>query len=115
MQVVGAKEIIAESASATEVVLKNEYLPAETLYLQVSGAATAFTLEVYGASVPDASDNDNWVVLAAIDMTTFATSQSVVANGIFAFGVDSCRSVKVALSSVSGGNVSVYARTVVGG
>lgn len=115
MQVKCEKAIIENAASGVTVELSNAFLPAESLYLQVTGTATSVSLQVLGASAASASANDDYVVLSSVNMSSFATSATIATNGIYAFGIDGCRDVKVVLSSVSGGNATVYARTVIGG
>lgn len=83
----------------------------ETLNLQIFGDASTIAVQVLG-QVDMLSDS--WTLLNTVNMTTLETGTTIKGKGIYMISVDGLSQIKVKLTSVSGGSVSVYGR-IVGG
>ena len=99
----GASEA-AESEPTTNV-------KAETLTVQVEGTATSMSLEVLGCSD---LKSDEYHVLTGFT-SDFNLTSEMTANGIYTFPVDGLGRFKLNLTSVSGGEVTVFCRMTTGG
>ena len=78
----------------------------DILGLQVSGTFTSATIKVQGVVDADSTD---WVNLAVLNLGDFAVETSgITAKGIYEVGIESMNKVRVNVTAVSGGNVSVY-------
>lgn len=77
------------------------------LVLQVEGDATSFSLEVQGI-VDDSTKV--YRPLAIISNTDFAVSNVISKKGIYTIGVDGINEIKLNLSSISGGALTVFGK-----
>ena len=84
---------------------------AETLTVQVEGTATSMSLEVLGCSD---LKSDEYHVLTGFT-SDFNLTSEMTANGIYTFPVDGLGRFKFNLTSVSGGEVTVFCRMTTGG
>ena len=94
----------ATTAGESAYALKNPNLGSQ-LIVQVSGSATAFELDIKGAINGGAT-----IQLGCIDMSSYSVSNKITANGIYVVAVDGISNISAELKSVTGGNVSAYAR-----
>lgn len=78
----------------------------DILGLQVSGTFTSATVKVQG--VVDENSTD-WVDIGAIDLSDLSTETSgITAKGVYEIAIESFNKVRVNVTAVSGGNISVY-------
>ena len=78
----------------------------ELLTLEVTGTATSFELKVEGVVNPSTT---TWGELAYISSDNLVGT-TISKNGIYEVVVQSLSKIRVNLSSITGGNVSVYGR-----
>ena len=91
------------AAESKAALLENE----SVLTLEVTGTATEFTLKVMGRA---ADGQEQWIPLAAINLTDFSVSDVISKTGIYSAALDGLRGVKLVLESAAGGTVSAYGR-----
>ncbi len=78
----------------------------DVLGIQVEGTFTSATVKVQG--VVDENSTD-WQDIAAIDLTDLSTKTSgITETGVYQAPIDSFNKVRVNVTAVSGGNISVY-------
>ena len=78
----------------------------ELLTLEITGTATSFELKVEGVVNPSTT---TWEELAYISSDNLVGT-TISKNGIYEVVVQSLSKIRVNLSSITGGNVSVYGR-----
>lgn len=91
-------------------VTSNAYLNsnAESATLQISGDFTSGSFVVEGKTD---SESTAWETLAGINLSDFSVSgSSITEKGIYQFGVDGIRQIRVRSVSVSGGTATVVGR-----
>lgn len=94
----------AESEPTTNV-------KAETLTVQVEGSATSMSLQVLGCS--DLKSNEYHVLTGFT--SDFNLTSEMTTNGLYTFPVEGMGRFKFNLTSVSGGEVTVFCRMTTGG
>ena len=107
MRVVSRGYWIEEATGATTstVFINNS---CDSLGLQVTGTFSSATVKVQGTVDVDSSD---WVDIIAIDLSDMSTETSgITAKGIYQIPIESLCKVRVNVTAVSGGNISVYAQ-----
>ena len=95
--------------TATTPTISDEYInnSCDIVSLEVKGTFTSATVKLQGMIDPNSTE---WVDLAMINMTDYSTFSAVENKGIFEGGIEGVLKVRVNVTAVSGGNVSVYAR-----
>ena len=78
----------------------------ELLTLEITGTATSFELKVEGVVNPSTT---TWGELAYISSDNLVGT-TISKNGIYEVVVQNLSKIRVNLSSITGGNVSVYGR-----
>lgn len=79
----------------------------EILTLQVDGTATGLVLTVEGISNPNSINSYS---LMGYNLSTFTTVAAVGTNGLYQFSIAGLYQVKINISAISSGKVSVFAR-----
>ena len=95
-----------DQATATEdVVIDN--VNGDSMSLAVNGIFTSLTLKVQGVD-----DNENTVYndIAAIKMSDFSICETITAAGLYEVSIDALAKIKVSITAISGGNVTVTAK-----
>lgn len=105
MRVISRALLIDKATSATiSSVFVNS--ACDVLGIQVEGTFTSATVKVQG--VVDENSTD-WQDIAVIDLTDLSTKTSgITATGVYQAPIDSFNKVRVNVTAVSGGNISVY-------
>lgn len=95
--------------TATTPTASDEYInnSCDIVSLEVKGTFTSATVKLQGMIDPASTE---WVDLAMINLTTWAMAESINASGIYEGAIEGALKVRVNVTAVSGGNVSVYAR-----
>lgn len=84
----------------------------DTLELQVSGTFTDLSATVEGK----VDINAEWTQVGTVNLTKFAKALTLTEKGIYAVDIGGLFGVRVNVTSVSGGNVTIFGRVVtVGG
>ena len=94
----------ASSAGTSDVVANTN---CDLLSVQVSGTLTAVSVKVQGKTNPEA---DDWTDLAVFDKSSMeltAGSTGITAKGIYEANIAGVVLVRVSVTSVTGGNVTV--------
>lgn len=99
----------ATAAGVSDVYSNNN---GESLTVQVTTSASSFSLAAEGKAGYKATDE--YTALCGINESTFATTETVTAAGIYVFPVDGMTNFRFNLSAVSGGEISVYFVTTKG-
>lgn len=95
----------ATTATASSYVANNE---CDILGLQVTGTFSSATVYVQGMVN---IDSNTWVNLAVMNLTDFDLKNAgITAAGIYEVGIEGVLRVRVNVSAVSGGNISVYGK-----
>lgn len=76
------------------------------LILQVDGTNTGIGLSVWGSL----TDLNKWYKLGIIDMLTFSSLNSISKNGIYMIAVDGISKIKISLTSITSGDISVHGK-----
>ena len=106
MNVLKDKLFLSEETSiVTSDFIGNSNL-GELLALEVTGTSTTFEILVEG--IVDINSTD-WVTLGWISMDN-TVGTTIIAKGIYEIVVQNLSKVRVNLSSISNGNISVYGR-----
>lgn len=92
------------SSTGDSNILKN--LRGSELVINVNGTAT-YILSIQG--LVNIEDN-NWTALATINASDYSVANTITANGSYIIGIDGIAQIKVNISAISGGNVSVFGR-----
>lgn len=100
LQDVGSPVISQESHNTT----------GETMTLQFEGSATAFSCNVLGCSD---LVSDDYYILSGFDVD-FSMVNAITKKSIYTFGVEGISKIKVQLTSIGGGTLSVFARITKG-
>lgn len=99
-----------ENASVAQQSAVTTNVTGETLTMQVEGDATSFSLQLLGCSD---SQSDDFYPLTGFTLG-FDTVSTITAKGIYTFGIESFGRLKVNLTAVSGGAVTVFAKVTQG-
>lgn len=83
----------------------------ENLTVQVSGSATGVALTIYGQV--DFMSTD-WTPVSCVNLTTLEFNNSITAKGLYILPITGLARIKFALTSVSGGEISVFSRITKG-
>lgn len=95
----------ATSATVSSYVANNN---CDVLGIQVTGTFTSATVFVQGMVNIDAN---TWVNLAALDLTEFDMENAgITAAGLYEVGIEGVLRVRINVTAVSGGNISVYGK-----
>lgn len=95
----------ATSATTSSAFVNNS---CDVLGLQVTGTFTSATVYVQGIVN---ADSNTWVNLAVLDLNSFGlTENGITAKGVYEAGIEGVLQVRINVSAVSGGNVSVYCK-----
>lgn len=95
----------ATSASSSASVVNNN---CDVLGIQITGTFSSATVNVQGMVNVD---SNTWVNLAALNLTDFDIENTgITAKGLYEIGIEGVLRVRVNVSSVSGGNISVYGK-----
>lgn len=94
---------------ATSAINSDEYInnSCDIVSLEVKGTFSSATVKLQGVIDPDST---TWVDIGVINMTSYKTLEAISAKGIFEGGIEGVLKVRVAVTAVSGGDISVYAR-----
>lgn len=94
---------------ATGAVVSPEFVNNECdiCAVQVTGTFSAVSITIQGVTNVSGSD---WVDLAAADLNSYDITNPITAAGIYETGIEGIAKVRVNVASVTGGNVSVYAK-----
>jgi len=80
----------------------------DTVTISVIGTATSFNLIFEGTI-----DGSTWFPVAMIDLATFAVSTSTsTKNKLYTTDISALKEFRTRLSAVSGGNITVQAKTI---
>ena len=99
-----------ENASTAQQSDTTSNVTGETLTMQVEGTATSFSLQLLGCS--DNKSNDFYPITGFT--LGFDTVDTITAKGIYTFGIEGFGRLKVNLTAVSGGSVTVFAKVTQG-
>lgn len=75
--------------------------------LEVRGTATSFSFKLQG--IVDLKNEDDWSDIAYVS-STFTSGTNITEKGKYDFGVDGFSKIRVVLSSISGGNITVFGK-----
>ena len=96
-------------SGATGATVSPEFInnQCDILSLQVSGTFSAVSLTVQGVTSTSGSE---WTNIAAVDLSNFDIKNPITAEGIYETGIEGISKVRVNVTSVTGGSVSVFAK-----
>lgn len=97
----------ANSAQASDIQCN---VTGETLTIQVEGDATSFSFQLLGCS--DFYSEDFYALTGFT--TAFDPIATITAKGIYTFGIEGISKLKVNLTAVSGGSVTVFGKMTQG-
>lgn len=95
------KETTAAATSNTLYI--NQY--SESATIQVSGSFNSCSLTIQAKT----DDNADWVDMTVINIGKLETADSITTPGIYTVDVSGVKQMRAVLSSVSGGEITVYA------
>jgi len=102
------KKIIDGATSATVADILNN-TNCDTLSLNVSGTATSLTITIEANNIFNSTEYQS---IAAIKLSDFSINETITSTGLFEIPIEATANIKVSLTSVSGGDVTVEARLV---
>lgn len=80
----------------------------DTLQLEVNGDGIVYSLTVYGK----VDINSAYTPLSTVKLDGFEVSKTITSNGIYSCGISGISKIKVELTSIGAGSVSVFGRTM---
>lgn len=80
----------------------------DTLQLEVNGDGIVYSLTVYGK----VDINSAYTALSTIKLDGFEVNKTITSNGIYSCGISGISKIKVELTSIGAGSVSVFGRTM---
>ena len=93
----------ASSATISDVYINGN---CDVLGIQVSGTFSSATIKAQGVVDADSTD---WVDIGAIDLADMSAKKSgITAKGVYEIPIESLYKIRVNVTAVSGGNVSVF-------
>lgn len=104
-----AFEVFKNASQAGE--FETSTVGGENLTVQVSGSATGVALTIYGQV--DFMSTD-WTPVSCVNLTTLEFNNSITAKGLYILPITGLARIKFALTSVSGGEISVFSRITKG-
>lgn len=80
----------------------------DMLQLEVSGDGVIYSLTVYGK----VDINSTYTALSTIKLDGFEVNKAITSNGIYSCCISGISKIKVELTSIGTGSVSVFGRTM---
>lgn len=98
---------------ATEALTSNQLKnkSSDNLTIQVSGTFTSAEFNVQGKT--DINSNE-WVNLSVVNVSDYSVVSNVTKKGIYTLSVEGFSFLRVNLTAVSGGNITVFGRLTMG-
>lgn len=84
----------------------------ENLTLSVSGNATGLAISLWG--VVDAANLDNFYKISGINLGDFSVVTDIGANGVYQFSIEGLSKLYIAITAITGGTVTAFARITKG-
>ena len=96
-------------SGATGATISSEFINNECdiCSVQVTGTFSAVSLTVQGVTNTSGGE---WVDIASADLSNYDITNPITAKGIYEAGIEGISKVRVKVTSVTGGNVSVFAK-----
>lgn len=85
---------------------------ADEINFEIRGNGT-FTIKIQGRT--DVSNNDVWFDLSCIKLNGLTVVDEIVDTGIYVADISGVQAVRVNVTSITGGSVSVFGRATTGG
>lgn len=79
----------------------------DILGLQVFGTFSTATVKVQGVCDPSSTD---WRDIMVINLSDLSTGENISAKGLYEIAIESLAKVRISVTSVAGGGISVYGR-----
>ena len=99
-----------KDAGAAQISAVTKNMTGENLTIQVDGDGSGFSLKLLGCS--DMA-SESYYDLTGLS-TSFETLQTITTNGIYSFGVEGIAKLKVQLTSITSGSVTVFGKLTKG-
>ena len=109
MQVKRNIYFLQDASSAIEGAVQSN-VTGETLTVQVEGDATSFSFQLLGCS--DYYSEDFYAITGFT--TAFEPITTITSKGIYTFGIEGLSKIKVNLTAVSGGALTVFGKITQG-
>ena len=100
---------LIDAATTTIVADTINNTHSDTLSLNVSGDATSFTITVEANNIFNSTE---FASICAIKLSDLSINETITSTGLYEIPIESAANIKVSLTAVSGGAVTVDARLV---
>lgn len=100
---------LIDSATSTKVADIINNINCDTLSLNVSGTASSLNIIVEANNI---FNSTAYQQIAIIKLSDFSINSSITSKGLYEIPIEGAANIKISLTSVSGGNVTVDARLV---
>lgn len=81
---------------------------ASDITLEVFGDATGFVVELQGKC--EVEKTNFWSPITVINLTDFSAGQTMTASGIYTTNIAGLSQIRVAVTSITTGNIDVYCK-----
>lgn len=99
-----------KNVSSAQTSAETKNMTGETLTMQIDGTGVGFSIKLLGCS--DMA-SENYYELTGLT-TSFSNIQTMTTNGIYTFGIEGISKLKVQLTSIASGSVTVFGKITKG-